>query len=137
MRIMVDALRAPRALVEATCWSIVVQVASAVNVWLIAMALHVDVPLGYCFVLVPMVSLLTLLPVSVNGMGVREGGVALFLAPLNIDQSTAVMVAFLWFTAGAFVGLLGGGVYLCSKQPRPGANEPEAAKSETQRQRAA
>ena len=30
-----------------------------------------------------MVSLLTLLPISVNGMGVREGATVLFLAPLE------------------------------------------------------
>jgi uncharacterized membrane protein YbhN (UPF0104 family) len=138
MRTMLDAMRAPRALVEATCWSIVVQVCSAVIVWLIALALHADVPLAYCFVFVPMVALLTMLPVSVNGMGVREGGVALFLAPLGIDQSTAVTLAFLWFTVSAFVGLLGGGVYLCSGPPSTGRSDPDSGRmSEGQRNQAA
>ena len=41
-------------------------------------------PAAYYWVLVPMVSLLTLLPVSINGMGVREGGMVLLLAPLGV-----------------------------------------------------
>lgn len=121
MRTMVQALRAPRALIEATCWSIVVQVGNVAIVWLIGLALHLDVPLPYYFVFVPMVSLLTLLPVSVNGMGVREGGVALCLTPLGVEQSTSVTLAFLWFAVFALVGLLGGLVYLCGAYPKPGS----------------
>jgi uncharacterized membrane protein YbhN (UPF0104 family) len=119
---MVDALRAPRALVEATFWSILVQVGNVVLVWLIGLALGAEVPLAYYFVFVPMVSLLTLLPVSVNGMGVREGGVVLFLTHYHqVDEPTALMLALLWFAVFAVVGLLGGVVYLCGAYPKPGS----------------
>lgn len=119
MRTMVQALRAPRALAEATFWSILVQAGNVVVVWLIGLALHVEVPLTYYFVFVPMVTLLTLLPLSVNGMGVREGGVALFLAPFGVDQASSLTLAFLWFAVAALVGLLGGVVYLCGAYARP------------------
>jgi glycosyltransferase 2 family protein len=71
-----------------------------------------------------MVSLLTLLPVSVNGMGVREGGVALFLQQYQVDESKALMLALLWFAVFAVVGLMGGVVYLCGAYPKPGLPEP-------------
>ncbi len=122
MRTMVHALRAPRALAEATLWSVVVQVGNVVLVWLIGLALGAEVPLAYYFVFVPMVSLLTLLPVSVNGMGVREGGVALFLKQYQVEESTALMLAMLWFAVFAVVGLLGGVVYLCGAYAKPGSS---------------
>jgi uncharacterized membrane protein YbhN (UPF0104 family) len=122
LQVMVQALRAPRALVEATAWSVFVQVANVLLVWLIGVALQIDVPLPYYFIFVPMVSLLTLLPVSVNGMGVREGSVALFLTPLGIDTATALTLAFLWFAIFAAAGLIGGAVYLCGAYPRPSTN---------------
>jgi len=50
----------------------------------------------------------------------REGGVALCLVPLGVDQPTAVTLAFLWFAVFALVGLLGGLVYLCGAYPKPG-----------------
>ena len=67
--------------------------------------LHAPIPTAYYWIFVPMVSLLTLLPVSVNGMGVREGGVVLFLAPLGVPQATALTLAFLWFLVYAAGGL--------------------------------
>jgi uncharacterized membrane protein YbhN (UPF0104 family) len=112
LQTMVQALRAPRALIEATFWSAGIQVANVVLVWLIGLALGTDVPLSYYFVFVPMVSLLTLLPVSVNGMGVREGGVVLFLTPLGVAPTIATALAFLWFAIFAAAGLIGGAVYL-------------------------
>jgi glycosyltransferase 2 family protein len=119
LRTMVQALRAPRALVEATLWSVLVQVLNVVLVWLIGQALGTDVPLPYYFVFVPMVSLLTLLPVSINGLGVREGGVVLFLAPLGVAPAIAAAMAFLWFAVFAAAGLVGGAVYLCGAYSKP------------------
>ena len=132
LRTMVQALHAPRALVEATLWSIVVQVANVLFVWLIGIALGIDVGVGYYFIFVPMVSLLTLLPVSVNGMGVREGSVALFLAtpPLHVEHGTAVTLAFLWFAVFGALGLIGGAVYLCGAYPKPAASARGASEAD-------
>lgn len=109
----------PRILVAATLLSIFVQVANVALVWLVGLAIRAQVPATFYWVLVPMVSLLTLLPVSVNGMGVREGATAILLAPLGVDQGTALTLAFLWFAVHASVSLLGGLVYLFGRFPKP------------------
>ena len=120
LRTMVDILRAPRELAEATVLSVFVQVANVLLVWLIGQALGANVPLAYYWIFVPMVSLLTLLPVSLNGMGVREGATALFLAPLGVSEGTALTLAFLWFAVFGAVSLLGGVVYLVGSFQKPG-----------------
>ncbi len=111
----------------------VVQVSNVWLVWLIGEALGAGVPLHYYFVFVPMVSVLTLLPVSVNGMGVRKGAVVLFLAPLGVLPTIATALAFLWFAIFAATGLLGGAVYLFGAYAKPvGANPdpPEATEAD-------
>jgi uncharacterized membrane protein YbhN (UPF0104 family) len=118
-------LRSARLLAGTTFLSILVQLASALQVWMVGQALNAPVPLGYYFILVPMVSLLTLLPISVNGMGVREGGTALFLAPLGIGEGTALSLALLWFAVGAAASLLGGLVYLFGHFPKPVPSLPD------------
>jgi uncharacterized membrane protein YbhN (UPF0104 family) len=123
---MVQALRDPRAFVEATAWSVLVQAGNVVLVWLIGLALDLDVPLSYYFVFVPMVSLLTLVPLFVAGIGVREEGVALFLAPLGVAQALAITLSLLWFAVFAAVGLIGGVVYLCGAYPKPVPAQPDA-----------
>src|SRR5205085_4327511 len=110
--IFLDLLRSPRLLAESTLMSIVVQVAAILILWCLGIGLGVDVPITYYSVLVPMVSLLMLAPISLNGMGVREGGTVLFLLPLGVEQSAALTLAFLWFTTGVAVSLMGGVVYL-------------------------
>jgi uncharacterized membrane protein YbhN (UPF0104 family) len=101
-----------RLMVSSTALSIFVQAANVGVVWLVGLAIGAEVPASYYWVLVPMVTLLTLLPVSLNGMGVREGGMVLFLAPLGIEKETAIMLAFLWFLVFTTTSVAGGVIYL-------------------------
>ena len=100
--------------------SVLVQGAGVVTVWLIGRALGLPVPLLYYGILVPLVALLTMLPVSLNGMGVREGGMVLFLTPLGISSATALSLAFLWFSVFVAGSLFGAGIYLFGNLSRPG-----------------
>jgi uncharacterized membrane protein YbhN (UPF0104 family) len=108
----------PRLVANATGLSILVQGLGVVSVWCVGMSLGLEVPIAYYCILGPMVSLLTLLPISVNGMGVREFGTFLFLAQLGVDESTSNTLAFLWFAVSVTVSLLGGAVYLIGAYPR-------------------
>ncbi len=109
----------PRLLLGATVLSLVVQAANVILVWLVGLALGAPVPAFYYWIMVPMVTLLTLLPISLNGIGVREGGTNLFLAPLGVARGTALSLAVLWFAVFTSVSLLGGAVYLFGRFPKP------------------
>ena len=111
--------RHPRLLAGSTALSVLVQAAGVMTVALLGRAVGVPAPLAVYGVAVPMVALLTLLPVSVNGMGVREAGMILFLGPAGVSAATAVTVAFLWFCVQTAAGLAGAGVYLFGQFPRP------------------
>ena len=121
LQTMLHLLKEPRTLIATTLLSVLVQASSVGIVWLIGRGLHAPIPAAYYWILVPMVSLLTLLPVSVNGMGVREGGMVLFLTPLGVDQATALTLSFLWFLVYAAGSLIGGVVYLAGAFPKPQA----------------
>jgi uncharacterized membrane protein YbhN (UPF0104 family) len=111
-------LRRPGLLVGATLLSVVVQWGNVVFVWLVALGLGLDVSLGYLSVVVPLVALLTLLPVSVGGVGLREFGMMVLLAPVGVGESKAVTLSLLTFAASAAVGLVGAGLYLFGQYPR-------------------
>jgi uncharacterized protein (TIRG00374 family) len=98
-----------RVFLLATGLSLVVQLANVLVVWLIGQALHLFVPGSYYLILVPTVTLLTLLPISLNGMGVREGGTVVMLAPLGVDSGAAITLALLWFAAFVLPSI--GGVF--------------------------
>jgi hypothetical protein len=110
-------VREPGLLAATTLLSVVVQAANVVLVWLVGEALGAPVPFAYYWVLVPLVTLLTLLP-SHNGIGVREGGMVLLLAPLGVEAGTAVSLGFLWFAVFTTASLIGLGFYLFCRFPR-------------------
>jgi glycosyltransferase 2 family protein len=115
----------PGLLAQTTFLSLIVQAANVVLVWLVGLAIHAPVPASYYWIVVPMVTLLTMLPVSISGMGVREGGMVLFLAPLGVERATAVSIAFLSFCVFLTVSLLGAAVYFVHQsRPEDLADEP-------------
>ncbi len=107
-------LHHPRLVLGTSGLSLVVQAANVGVVWLVGRAMGDPVPGAYYWIFVPMVSLLTVLPVSFNGMGIREATTVLFLTPLGVSESTALCLAFLWFCVLAAGSLLGGVVYFGS-----------------------
>jgi uncharacterized protein (TIRG00374 family) len=112
--------RRPRLVAASGLLSLLVQVTGVIQVWLIGLALGFDVPIGVFGVAVPMVALLTLLPVSVSGMGVREAGMVLFLQPAGVPVGPAVTLAFLWFCVQTAGGLCGAVVYLVTGSSKRG-----------------
>lgn len=92
--------------------SLCVQSASVVQIALMGQSLGLQVPvMGYA-VVVPLVSVLTLLPVSVGGIGVREGSLVLLLKPLGVTGAAALALGLAWFAMNFVMGMVGGLVYL-------------------------
>jgi uncharacterized membrane protein YbhN (UPF0104 family) len=112
----------PALVFNVTALSVVVQLGNVVVVWLIGAALGLPISPWYYGVLVPLVTLLTLLPVSVNGMGLREAGTVLLLAPLGVAEADAVTLSFLTFAVYTAASLGGVFFYLFGRFPRYTAN---------------
>ncbi len=85
--------------------SVVVQLASVEIVWLVARALGLQVPWIYLGVAIPVVSLVTLLPISVNGLGLREASLVLLLQPVGVAKPQAIAVSVLWYGLTVAVGV--------------------------------
>ncbi|MDI6783586.1 MAG: lysylphosphatidylglycerol synthase transmembrane domain-containing protein [bacterium] len=80
---------------------------------IIGAALHVTtVPLSYYYVAMPIIALLAAIPISFNGMGVREGAYVFFLGLVGIDESVAFSFALLWLFIVIVSSLLGGPLFI-------------------------
>jgi uncharacterized membrane protein YbhN (UPF0104 family) len=108
----------PGVLLGATLLSAIVQVGNAVIGYLVGQALGLPVPALYYGLIVPLVALLALVPISVNGMGLREAGCVMLFAPLGIDTADAVTFGLLMFAVAASVSLSGVTFYLLGRYPR-------------------
>jgi hypothetical protein len=73
-----------------------------------AMALGVDVSAATLLVVGNAIVLAVLLPVSVGGVGVREGVAVMLLATAGVTSTEAVLVALLGYLTGQVPALFGG-----------------------------
>lgn len=80
--------------------------------WMISRALGLEVPFSYICVFHPLVSVVASIPISLSGIGLREGGYLYFLTKLGIDQPSAVAYGSLWFLVIVANSLIGGMVFL-------------------------
>ena len=71
-------------------------------------SLHLPVPIGYYFVMVPLVTLCTAIPISLSGLGVREGAYAYFLHFMGVDTTHAILLSFSIVIVVAVNALVGG-----------------------------
>ena len=111
-------VHSPRTLLVATVLSFVVQGANVLLACLLGTALGLPVPPAYYGVLAPLVALLALLPISLNGMGLREAGTVVLLMPLGVGAGEAVTLAVLTFAVYTAASLGGGAVLLLGHFPR-------------------
>ena len=81
--------------------------------WLVlASAFPFVFPRSLLLVWVPLVSLGAMLPVTVAGLGVREGAWVLLLSAFGADRGDVVVFSLLYFLAFVLVGLVGGILFL-------------------------
>jgi uncharacterized protein (TIRG00374 family) len=71
-------------------------IAFALIVYCIAHAMQLDVTLRDCVLLVPPVILITIVPVSIAGWGVREGAMVVAFGFINVPASAAFAVSILF-----------------------------------------
>ena len=106
----------PGLVTSAIGWGLIVQIGGVLSVACVGRALGVEVGLSTWFVVVPLVNLTMVLPISIGGVGVREGMMSLLLAPFGVPRETAVAVGLLTLLTAVVCGLLGGIVFLADER---------------------
>ncbi|MES1211667.1 MAG: lysylphosphatidylglycerol synthase domain-containing protein, partial [Acidobacteriota bacterium] len=87
-----------------------------VNAWVISRALHVELGLAPFFLIVPLAVFLMMIPVSINGIGVRENLFVFFLAAFGVAESTGLAFAWLDYGIVLLQALAGGLVYAWGRE---------------------
>ena len=95
--------------------SLILQVNVIIYYFIISVALNFSVPYYYFFLIVPLSIFIMMLPISINGIGLRESAFFFFLAPFAISKPEAI--AFAWIEYGMIIilGVVGGIIYAVRK----------------------
>jgi hypothetical protein len=104
--------RTPGSLMAALGLGFVVQ-GLYILLWLVlARAMHLPIAPLTLFFAVPVVTAFAMLPVTLNGLGVREGAWLLLLSGSGIPPAEIVTFSLLYFAANLVTGLVGGVLFM-------------------------
>lgn len=101
----------PKALGAALSLSLALQILGISAVALLAEDMGLGPPLLFYFAAFPLVAILTILPISFNGIGVREGGFIFFLGLKGISAEKALTLSLSFFAIQIAASLIGGLAY--------------------------
>lgn len=101
--------------------AILVHLGVVTSVWLVARALAIEVSLLDCLVLVPPIVLITTLPISIAGWGVRESATVIGFGFIGVPAVDAVALSVVFGLVQIAIGLPGGLVWML--QRRSGADQ--------------
>ena len=104
--------------------STTLQIVLAVGQYLLAVGLGMSTPLSLFLLCVPIANVVASLPLTLNGLGIRESAYLVLFGMAGMGKDDAIALGLLWFAAMVIAGLTGGIAFVTT--PAPSAN-PKAA----------
>jgi uncharacterized protein (TIRG00374 family) len=101
--------------------SVICQVLGILAAYSLAWAINLKLAPVYFFMVLPMIWIITMVPISISGLGVREGAFVFFFTKVGVSDAAALLLSFLNFSQLIVLGLMGGIVYLLSQVSPVGA----------------
>jgi uncharacterized protein (TIRG00374 family) len=98
-------------LIKVLFYSLTLQFAVVLNYWLAAKSLGIGLSMTAFIFIVPIVTIISMLPISLGGTGVREGSLVFLLVSLNISHPKAAMCSLLLLAMTLIVGIIGGLIF--------------------------
>ena len=115
---IVELLRRPGSLALAVFFAVGAHVACCVSAWLVAQSIGIPLSLPHALILMPLVFLISTIPISVGGWGVREVGAIGLLGLVGVPGHEAVIVSLQFGVISTFMSLPGGLIWLAREPAR-------------------
>jgi glycosyltransferase 2 family protein len=113
-------LHHPLTLIPAIALSIVLQVTLAVGQYILAAGLGLTAPLSLFVLCVPIANVFASLPLTLNGLGIRESAYLLLFGMAGMRKEDAIALGLLWFAVTLAGGLTGAIAFATTPAPVEG-----------------
>lgn len=106
----------PSVLLKSIFVSIIFQALVIIIHIFIGLAIGINIPWKFYFFLIPLVATVSMLPLSISGIGLREGAFVYFFSYASVTKTEALTFAFGWFVIVLISSLIGGLVLLANSK---------------------
>ncbi|MFH0762799.1 MAG: lysylphosphatidylglycerol synthase transmembrane domain-containing protein [Candidatus Omnitrophota bacterium] len=98
--------------------SLLIQLILPITCFIIALSLGVRLNIIYFLVFVPIIAAITLLPISIGGLGLRDAATIFFFAKAGMSEGSAFAMSLLSFLIMLLCGIIGGIIYVFTVRHR-------------------
>lgn len=98
--------------------SVLIQVVSPVTFYIIALSLGIKIDITYFFVYLPIIGAITLLPISIGGLGLRDATTVFFFSKAGVSKDLAFAMSLINFSFILVYASIGGLIYVLTVHHR-------------------
>jgi len=98
--------------------SFLIQLVGPVSIYFIGLSLGIKISPVYFFIFIPIIGAITLLPIAIGGLGLREGLFVVYFAKAGVIKQLALVMSLLSFSFVVFYGAIGGLIYVLTVHRR-------------------
>lgn len=98
--------------------SVLIQILSPLVSFVIALALGIKIDIIYFFIFLPIIGAITLLPISIGGLGLRDATTIFFFAKAGVSKDLAFAMSLISFFFLLVYGAIGGLIYVLTVHHR-------------------
>jgi glycosyltransferase 2 family protein len=110
-------LHHPLTLIPSIALSVVLQITLALGQYVLAVGLGLTVPLSLFILCVPIANVFASLPLTLNGLGIRESAYLLLFGMAGVRKEDAIALGLLWFAVTLVGGLTGSIAFVTTPTP--------------------
>lgn len=99
-------------------YSILIQVSAPLSFYLTALALGIRTEAIYFFIFFPLVGAITLLPISIGGLGLRDATTIYLFSKVGMAKNLAFAISIMGFLFTLLIGATGGIIYVFTLHTR-------------------
>jgi uncharacterized protein (TIRG00374 family) len=119
--------RSYRALGQAFLLSLGIVLLTALVQWFISLALGLPIPFFYFLLFNPLIAFVLIVPISVNGIGLKEMAFVFFFGLVGVEREQAFSISLVFHAVIVLASLPGGLVWWRERAVPPIALEPETS----------
>lgn len=94
-------------IIKGFIYSIIIQLSGIISVYILSIGMSFEVPILPLLIFMPMIIVISLIPISISGIGVREFAFAFFLGSIGVPSDISVALSLSWFFSVVVASLWG------------------------------
>ena len=94
-------------LFKAFLYSVVIQISGIIAIYILSKGISLNISFLSLLIFVPIIILISFIPISISGIGLREGAFVIFLGTIGVPSDLAMTLSILWFLSVVVASLWG------------------------------